>query len=176
MEPVLWFVGFMVLMIVVAIIKNALNPPRDLDWQEVPSKIREVVTSVFSEFEVDSSRYIPVARKYKIRGQYRGRSVEIEVEGSSDGSIRELELEDLERGQMMRSKPYQFEELPAAVADHLSSLIGPDLASLHCQRLSKGTFNGEPAFSLNGRTQNATWEVEITETGRLIEVEMSPRK
>ncbi|MEP4077066.1 hypothetical protein [Haloferula sp.] len=175
MDPIYWFVGFIVVMILIGVIQNIINPPHDLKWEEVPAAVREAVSGTFADFEVSKVRYIPVARKYKMHGDYRGRDVEVEVEGNKNGSIREIELEDLKQGQMTRLAPIGFEELPSAVTEHLSTLVGPDFASLQTHRLSKGIVNGEPAYKIKGHTGNSKWEFEIYENGQLIEVETSPR-
>ena len=171
----LWFLLFVVVIVVSSIVRNLLNPPREMPWPEVPQPIRQAIESGFPEFVVKAVRHVPVKHEYEILGSYQNRRAQIEVECHPKGGIREIEFEDLEgETHILRQRRCNHDELSSTAREQLKLVLGDEAGSFQPHRTQRGDYGNESAFEIDGRSSQWKWEIEVTESGRLLEVEKSP--
>lgn len=76
-----------------AVLRRFLNPPKQLQWNDVPEAIRQAVESSFPGFAAQSPRCAKNCRKYVFVGTYNGNPGRVEVDCDSEGRLLELEKE-----------------------------------------------------------------------------------
>lgn len=171
METYHWIIIAVVAAIGFGIIKNLLNPPKKIEWADVPEGPRSLFEASIPGFEVSGGLHIPGARKYKLQGEYRGQEMRGEIEYDSFGNVEEIECEVVGRGMSNSGQECQLTDLPAEVITHMGELMGDDHKDFAPSRMHQGSFGEETAFEVRGTTTQWRWEFEFTASGKLIEME-----
>jgi hypothetical protein len=167
-----WILIAMGVYILIKIISRVLNPPKPLQWSEVPLDIREAIEANLSGFVVESQRERDGRGEWLFQGAYKGHSGRVEIECDRDGRISEFEFGE---GQAVRmttnNTPCEFSEVPRVAMDHLRELMGSETERFQPSRVRRATMKGEVIFDIEGRTPTWEWEIKMTESGRLVELE-----
>ncbi|NNC89139.1 MAG: hypothetical protein HKN82_11830 [Akkermansiaceae bacterium] len=171
MEPLHWILLLFGVLVAIAVIRNIRNPPRQIEWSDVPGELRNALRDSLAGFEVQTVTHVPVAMKYKLRGTYRGREGRAELECGPKGALQEIEYEDAAIGAVTRTTECQLTDLSPEAIAHVGELMGPERSSFQPSRVTAGTCADQPAFEVRGSSENWRWEIEITAGGRLIEME-----
>ena len=66
--------------------------------------------------------------------------------------------------------------LPPGVVAQVERVLGPDAAVFDWRSIKGGTIGEEGNFEVEGTSGEWKWEVELTESGRLLEVEKERRR
>lgn len=115
-------------------------------------------------------------KKYQLRGRYRDADFKGELECSKNGELREIEFEDVTSGSFLRPTECSLTDLSAEVIDHMGALMADEREGFEPARVVKGTWGQEPAYKVKGKSSSWYWEFEVTEAGRLLELEKDARK
>jgi len=172
MEIGLIVLAIFVIFFIVAIIQNLRNPPRNIDYSELPEIAQLEIQSCFPEFEVESVRFSPAVREYLLKGLYKGNQVKIEAEMTSAGLLDELELNDMERRIMKRGAEIQSaEEIPESILKMAFTTLSANEETPQFVKAYHVTFSEEPGYKLKLKQANYYYEFEVSAEGRLFEFE-----
>ena len=154
-----------------ALIGRSLNPLREVEASELPPTIRQEVERIVPDFEAETIRLSKNGRQARLRGRRAGSDCHLKVDLDRDGGIDEIEFDTRREGSVRRS-PIDPAELPEAVSREFDRLLGALRSQLTRPRLAAGTLNGVGNYELKGRAEGYDWEIEVDESGRLLEFEM----
>ncbi len=154
-----------------AVIGRSLNPLREVEASELPPTIRREVQRIVPDFEAQTIRLSKNGRQARLRGQRAGMDCHLKVDLDRDGGIDEIEFDTRREGSVRRS-PIDPAELPEAVSREFDRLLGALRNQLSRPRLAAGTLDGVGNYELKGRAEGYDWEIEVDESGRLLEFEM----
>ena len=172
MSTGLVFLSILGLMILIAIIQNLRNPPREINFDELPEDVASEIKTLFPEFQPLSVKFIPVSKKYHIKGEYQTHQVRIEAEMTKAGLLDELELKDIENRSTSRGAPINsINEIPEPILKTAFSMLAQNPETPQFIKAYHAKFSNEAGYKLELKQSNHHYEFEITESGRLIEFE-----
>lgn len=165
------FGALLVLGILRAVIGRSLNPLTEVDASELPPTIRQEVERIVPEFQAEQIRLSKDGRHARLRGQRAGHACHVKVDLDRSGEIEEVEFDTRREGSVRRSQ-IEAADLPEAASREFDRLLGELRDRLTGPRLAGGTLNGVGNYELKGRANGYEWEIEVDESGRLLEYEM----
>ena len=176
MEIGIIFGGLVALFFLYAIVKNCLNPPKEIPWNEVPLELQQAVTTTLPGFQVKTVRHLPAVHKYQLNGSYQDRPFKGKLERNSKGQLREIDFEDRTPGySILRKQICELADLSPEALTCMGELLGTEREAFQLVRVSQGFLAEEPVFAIDAKTPENSWEFEITHSGRLLELEKKPR-
>jgi len=111
----------------------------------------------------------------RAEGAYRGASIHVEADFAPDGALVDFEI-DTHRG-WRKTGLGSERDLPDAARRELDRLLGPDRATFEVSLVKAGALaDGEPAFEVKGRSGDWKWEIELSASGQLLELEKERRR
>ncbi len=172
LEPSHWIILGAVALMLLSIVRRVLNPPKPLQWLEVPAPVRQAVESSLPGFSPLSQQVFEGGRKYKIDGSYRGHTGRVEVEMGAQGEVKEIEYDENPGSKLTTGlEDCELTDFPPVVLDHIQQLMGSESDQYQPYRVRRGKLRGETVFKTKGHTPDWKWEFEVMESGRLAELE-----
>lgn len=160
---------------VIAIFQNIKNPPRDIEYEEVPEAVKNVVERLFPDFPRDQVRFAPVRKSYSLKGVYQGDKAEIDLELDKKGRLLEFEFEVEKYGSdSFSGNINNIEEIPELVMHLVFSMMDDrDVAPQFISgRNAKFGNAGDKGYRLEFEQANRSYEFKISSEGRLVELEI----
>ena len=159
------------------LIKTKLTKPKTIAWTDVPEPLRTTFETSLYGFEVEQvmKSKTELEDKILIRGKYRGEPLEAEIECDSEGNL--IEIEGKAPGMMALSERAECDlaDLPPDVVTHVGGLLGEEGGQFKPRWTQSATLGDKSAYRINGKTNSWRWEIEMTESGKLIEFEKKKR-
>ena len=171
------YLGIIILSVVAilflfAVIHNVCNPPRVIQFNELPDDVIADLKMHFPEFQSAEVRFLPAVRKYKMKGSYKDQQVAIEVEMTKSGLIDELEFNDTDNKSSIRKAIIKdIDEIPELILKLAFSQLTQSSETPQFVRACHVQFSHEAGYKLELAQLGYHYEFEITESGRMIEFE-----
>ena len=158
-----------------AVIRRARNPYAEVPYEMLPAELRSEIERVLPGFEPGRTLLTKHRDEARARGAYLG--AEFAVEADFDPSGRLVDFEAEHRTGKRRTGTASPDSLPLRVREELDRVLGKERGAFEIARAFQGTAGDEPFFEVKGRAGDWRWEVAVTESGRLLEVERElPRR
>lgn len=171
---VLGFLAFVVLGIVSSVLRRRRNPFLTVSLVELPDALRGDIERLVPEFQPSTVRLTKNRDEAHVRGEYLGVPASIEAEFNPRAELVEFEFEAVS-GSRMRAG-ISPEALPQAARATVDRVLGPERGAFVETSLTGGTLAGEGNFKIEGDVGDWHWEIEVSESGRLLEIERERRR
>jgi hypothetical protein len=170
---VLIFLGVFALAIVQAVVRRKRNPYGEIAYSELDAALRAEIERIVPDFQPGTVRITKHRDEVRIAGQVRSESARVEAELDAQGALVELEF-DLAGGSLQRE--VVSGEPSGAVSAEIDRVLGDARSQFERRVMSRGTAGGEAAYQVKGTAAGWKWEIEVSDSGRLLEVEMEKRR
>lgn len=158
-----------------SLLRRRRNPYADVPYGELPETLRAEVERVLPGFSPHLVRATKRGDEVRIAGDFRGETVAVEADFDAVGDLVDFEIDT--RTGVRRIGPVDPGDLPDAARGEIDRVLGPHRAGFTAHRVFQGTLgDGERAFEMNGDAGDWRWEIEVSATGRLLEMEMEKRR
>jgi hypothetical protein len=166
---VLIFLAVFVLAIGQAILRRLANPYAETPFGMLPAELQAEVARVLPGFVPGVARITRKGDEVRAEGQYLGEKMRIEADFDAMGRLVEFEAEA--PGMRRVEAKIGEESVSAAAREEIERVIGAAGSSLERARYASGRANDEAHFEVRGIADGWKWEVAVSESGRLLEVE-----
>jgi hypothetical protein len=156
-----------------AVARRKHNPYGEIAYGELDAPLRAEIERIVPDFQPGTVRITKHRDEVRIAGQVGSESARIEADFDGQGALVELEF-DLAGGS--RQREVFSGEPPAPVSAEIDRVLGDARSGFERRVMTRGTAKGEAVYQVKGTTAGWKWEVEVSESGRLLEVEMEKRR
>ncbi len=167
------FLGLFALMMGQGFLRRARNPFAEVGYAGLPDVMRAETERVLPGFQHRLARITKQRDSARIQGEYQGEPVTVEAEFDPAGTMVEFEVEG--RRGARRLGIAAPEELPEAAAREIERVLGDARAEFQRSTMTHGDAAGEPHFEVRGQAGNWKWEIAVSASGRLLEMEKEKR-
>lgn len=168
------FFGVFALAIGQAFVRRMANPYREVALGEVPGGVRDELERVLPGYAHRNARLTRKGDEVRLEGSYLGQDVRIEAELTSGGELIEFEVDGARPVRKLGLADRS--DLSDVVAKEIERVLGASIDSLEGFVLTRGRSGSEPYYELDGRDEAWKWEVSVTESGQLLEMEREKRR
>jgi len=157
-----------------AAVARNMNPYSDVVFDALPQALRDEIARSVPEFQPTSVRLTKKRDEARLQGSYLGQRASIEGDFDRSGALVDFEFEASE-GSRVRTG-IEPNELPERARSRVDALLGDERASFIERRVTGGTVNGEGNYKIVGDADGWSWEIEVSESGTLLELEKEKRR
>lgn len=158
-----------------SLLRRRMNPYAEVPYGELPEALRTEVARVLPGFSPDIARITKQGDRARLAGDFRSGTVVVEADFDARGDLVDFEVDT--RTGVRRIGPVDAGDLPNATRIEIDRVLGPHRADFTPRRVFQGALSdGERAFEMKGDAGEWRWEIEVSATGRLLEVEMEKRR
>jgi len=169
------FAAFVVAALVQGTLRRRRNPYEEVAWAQLPAGLCDELERLLPGFRPGAARLTRLRDEARIEGDRDGERVRIEADFDAAGNLVELEIDT--PGHLRGTGSAQLEDLPAAARTELDRLLGDQGPAFEPWRIRVGrTREGEDGYEVKGRAGEWSWEIELTASGRLIELERERKR
>jgi hypothetical protein len=168
------FAAVILFSIVRSLIGRKRDPVGDVRFDQLPPVLQEEIQRIAPDFQPESIRATESGSDAYLRGDYRGTRASIEADFDAEGNLVEFEFEAVHGSRTRRGIAQG--DLPAAVVAEVDRVLGDERARFTQQGQTAGTLNGEGNYKVRGDADDWSWEIEVSESGQLLEVEKEKRR
>lgn len=136
--------------------------------------LRNDIARFVPDLQPSAVRVTKNGNKATLSGEYKGVAATLEADFDRRGELTEFEFEAV-NGSRIRSG-IGPEDLPQAARAEIDRVIGADRDAFVETGLTGGTLNGEGNYKISGDVGDWRWEIEVSESGRLLEFEREKRR
>lgn len=172
-----WVVGVLVFIafgVVGPILKRMGNPAEEVPLERIPADARAEIDRILPEFRPDGIRLTRNGSHAYLEGDHQGARARVKAEFHQPAGLTELEFNAVSGARSRRR--ISREELPAGAVGEVERVLGDDLAAFDWYSVTGGTLDGEGNYEVEGTANDWKWEIEVTESGRLLEFEKERRR
>lgn len=167
------FLALFALAIGQAVVRHIQNPYAEVAFAELPAALRTEVERILPGYEVRKTRLTKKRDDARIEGEYRGERFRVEGELDAAGELVELELDGV--GPKRKTGMAGRGDLPEPVLREMERVLGGSSERLDRSVITRGDVGGEPYFEIEGWSGEWKWEIAVSASGRLLEVEREKR-
>ena len=157
-----------------AVVARKRNPYSEVAFDALPQSLREEIARSVPEFQPTSIRITKRQNEARLQGSYLGQRASIEGDFDPSGALVDFEFEASE-GARVRTG-IEPSELPEPARRRVDALLGDRRASFVERRVTGGSVHGEGNYKIVGDTSSWNWEIEVSESGTLLELEKERRR
>ncbi len=158
-----------------ALFRRKMNPHAEVAYATLPAALRGEVERVLPGFTPNGARITKRGDEARVEGDYRGEKISVEADFDAAGELIDFEIDT--RTGVRRLGPADADDVPNAAQIEFERVLGPHRASFRTSRIFQGALrDGERAFEMKGFGDDWKWEIEVSATGRLLELEMEKRR
>ena len=169
------FLAIFVLAIGQAVLRRQMNPYGEVAYDALPETMRNEVERVLPGFTPKNARITKQGDEARLAGDYRGADVAVEADFDASGALVDFEIDT--RTGVRRLGLADVTDVPNTAQAEIDRVLGPHRANFEPHRIFQGALgDGERAFEAKGYAGEWKWEIEVSATGRLLEVEMEKRR
>lgn len=166
---VLVFLGCFALAIGQALVRRLLNPFEETPFGALPAELRAEVARVLPGFEPKAAQITRKGDEARAEGDYEGQRMRIEADFDAAGRLVDFEAEA--PGARRLESKIAPETLPAIVREEMARVFGQESLAFEAARYASGRADGAMHFEVRGLADGWKWEIAVSESGRLLEVE-----
>ncbi len=168
------FLGAFALAILQAVLRRKLNPYGEAAWEALPEELRAEIERVLPGFRPGEAQITRKGDEARITGDYQGETMRVEANFDRAGALVEFEVDAPRRSRMTGlASP---DDLPSAARQEIDRVLGELAASFSPGLVKRGRSGAEALFEVNGVAGRWKWEIGVSESGRLVEVEKERRR
>lgn len=168
------FLAVFTLAIGQAIVRRRLNPYDEVAYDQLPGPLRAEIERVLPGYQPRLARATRKRNEVKVEGEYLGEPLRVDADFDARGELVEFEV-DGPRGSRTRGLA-SAQDIPAHAAAEIDRVLGNAAAAFQHSVVKTGESAGEPTFEVKGRAGDWIWEIEVSASGRLLEVEKEKRR
>ncbi|MGH0028827.1 MAG: hypothetical protein ACQGVC_03485 [Myxococcota bacterium] len=156
------------------VVRRTRNPSAEVPYGQLPVDLREEVERVLPGFVPRLARLTKQRDEARVEGGIGGATFRVEADFDRQGQLVEFEAET--RCARRRLGMASADDLPEPAAREIERVLGESASGFRRRSVSHGKAGDEPYYEVEGRDDTWKWEIVVTASGRLLELEKERRR